>query len=293
MILFSSQITKKREICLDINVIKQIPFQKYKKDFTFIVDGTTFYTSRFEADLLSPLIRDLHFSNENLNSFSINTNNQFPNCNFSDFLSLLTFQPKTIDINLQLYFKYLFSVLGNREESEKIQLQYNESLSINNVIERIKQKQSSFPLNDMIEEISFASSHFKEINKEELKKLDESIIEMIIQNDNLKVKDEDSLLQFITELYLENSTRKYLFENVFFSNVSQNCINNFFNIFNLNDITPEIWQSIIKRTTNSKFDQKSRKLNEWKEKSVFYKKGSNLNGIIKYLTKKVGGNIVK
>ena len=84
-----------------------------------------------------------------------------------------------------------------------------------------------------------------------------------------------------------------MFENVFFSNVSQNCINNFFNIFNLNDITPEIWQSIIKRTTNSKFDQKSRKLNEWKEKSVFYKKGSNLNGIIKYLTKKVGGNIVK
>lgn len=68
---------------------------------------------------------------------------------------------------------------------------------------------------------------------------------------------------------------------------------NFFTTFDFNDLTPEIWQSIIQRTNNSENNQTSRKLKEWKIKKILYKKNQNLNGIIKYLTKKAGGNIVK
>lgn len=286
-------LAKDIEISLSKNVIQKIPFDSYPKDFTFIVDDCKYYTSRIEADILSPIIRDFHFSNYNQKSINIDTHNLFPDCNFSDFLSLLTFEPRTIDIKLQLYFKYLFSYLGNYEECEKIQIQYNESITVKNVIQRIKQKKLVYQLNYLTEEIDFVANHFYEINKDELKKLDDDIIEMIIQNDNLKIKDEDSLLQFIIDLYNENNTRKNLFENVYYSKVSQKEIMNFFTTFDFNDITPEIWQSIIQRTNNSENNQTSRKLKEWKIKKILYKKNQNLNGIIKYLTKKAGGNIVK
>lgn len=41
----------KIKFSLNINKIKLIPFGKYEKDFTFVVNGKRFQTSRFIADL--------------------------------------------------------------------------------------------------------------------------------------------------------------------------------------------------------------------------------------------------
>lgn len=36
--------------------ILNVPFQKYEKDFTFVVNGEEFKTNRFISDLLSPVL---------------------------------------------------------------------------------------------------------------------------------------------------------------------------------------------------------------------------------------------
>lgn len=48
--------------------------------------------------------------------------------------------------------------------------------------------------------IDFISTIFEKIDKERLKKMNVDVIEMIISNENLKLCEEDSLLQFILGL---------------------------------------------------------------------------------------------
>ena len=52
---------------------RAISFQKYDKNFTFIVDGKRFETNRVVADILSPTIRNYHYQDESIDEFVINT----------------------------------------------------------------------------------------------------------------------------------------------------------------------------------------------------------------------------
>lgn len=67
------EIMKKTKYIHSFN-LKNIPFDKYEKDFTFIVDNKRYYTTRFLADILSPNISQFHYNNESCNEFFINTN---------------------------------------------------------------------------------------------------------------------------------------------------------------------------------------------------------------------------
>lgn len=57
-----------------------------------------------------------------------------------------------------------------------------------------------------------------------MNELDIDIVEMIIQNDQFQIENEDILLNYITDLYLIDNSRSYLFENVLFSSVSKECL---------------------------------------------------------------------
>lgn len=270
------------QILLNPSVISQIPFGMYADRFSLIVDGREYCISRFEADLISPIIRNMHLTDGSIKSFSINTNNKFPNCNFSDFLSLLSFQPCSFDSTTVIYFKYLFENLGNFEESNKIQI--DEQLTIDNVLDQIEKKRLFYQSTDSIsEEIEFLSSHFIEIDKEKVKKLEKNIIDLVLKNEKLKIEDEDSLLKFVIELYMDDTNCSYLFENINFLNISQEIITEFFNIFNFNDLTTEVWKSIMNRCINSQVLNNCLKIE--------YINGQGLNGILNYLTNKSGGNI--
>lgn len=87
------------------------------------------------------------------------------------------------------------------------------------------------------EEVDFLSSHFTEIDHNKLKNLRVSLIESVISNQLLLLENENSLFQFIVSLYSENSSLSYLFENVDFLNISDDCIEQFYEIFDLNRFT--------------------------------------------------------
>ena len=56
--------------------ILHVPFSKYGKDFTFIVNGEEFHTSQIIADILSPKISQMRITDPTLLVFSINTHSK-------------------------------------------------------------------------------------------------------------------------------------------------------------------------------------------------------------------------
>ena len=60
------------EFSLSSSNFTDLPFDKYAKDFIFVVNGKRYETSRFVADILSPQIRKYHFYDESHDTFIIN-----------------------------------------------------------------------------------------------------------------------------------------------------------------------------------------------------------------------------
>lgn len=53
-------MTANDELQLQLKRNQNIPFDKYEKNFEFIVNGKRYQTSRIVTDLLSPIICQLH-----------------------------------------------------------------------------------------------------------------------------------------------------------------------------------------------------------------------------------------
>jgi hypothetical protein len=88
------------------------------------------------------------------------------------------------------------AVLGNRELLKQL-CDINE-INRQNVCSRLRN--GHFCDCCLEEEIVFAASHFYEVEFEELKDLDICLLERILSSPSLRLKDEDSLLEFICKL---------------------------------------------------------------------------------------------
>lgn len=107
--------------CLSSKCLKNIPFDKYEKNFTFIVGEKPYQTSRFVADLISPRVRKLHYTDPSLDEFlidmsTIDNHNKSEKDYFDEFLSLCSFKTITVDQTRQKYFLHYFHKLGYIEE---------------------------------------------------------------------------------------------------------------------------------------------------------------------------------
>lgn len=197
---------KATQYSLDINVLRNLPFDKYNKDFTFIVNDKEYKTSRIIADILSPQIRKFHLADGTIDTFTIDTKEISDKHDFSEILSLISFNPREIKEEDIDYYRQIFLLLGNEQECLNLCTNYSDEISINNVFELIRQKTKfkDSPASIAAKEIEFISSHFYEIDRSEFKKFKIEIIEEVVKNDKLKIENEDSLLKFIIEIYSEN-----------------------------------------------------------------------------------------
>lgn len=84
--------------------------------------------------------------------------------------------------------------------------------------------------------IDYASSHFDEINKEEMKTLDLEILEEIIRNSSLQLEEEDSLIEYVLDLYKSDSKYSILYEYVEFKNVKVEYLKKFIEEFDIDFI---------------------------------------------------------
>lgn len=283
--------------------LKDIPFDKYEKNFTFIVNGKKYSTNRIVADILSPKIRRLHFSDESIDEFYINTVNIKEN-HFPDFLNLSNLDNIHLDSTLKAEFSTYFYQLGNIDEYIRIQSECLNSINIENCVSILQTLYEIYSCNlggidcqqkNIANIISFISMHFSEISKEEIKELPLEIIEEIISRETLKITDEDLLLDFLIDLYESNSSSSYLFSKVLFDNLSVSKFNEFIKIFNINDLNSELWTSICSRLgqTNSKENKQGEASKKIKRPHKNFPSTNNyeFNGILWHLTNLSGGNV--
>lgn len=142
------------------------------------------------------------------------------------------------------YFLYLGNIyeyvhLNNDTFNQKI----NKNILSN--IQLISKYSSVMPQKAYQELIDFFSINFQYLDKESLKFLDADLLEDIIGSKSLQVCDEDTLFEFILELYKENQSYSKLFEYVIFSNLSENLFNTFISEVSFNDLNSSIWKSIF------------------------------------------------
>ncbi|OHT03558.1 hypothetical protein TRFO_29056 [Tritrichomonas foetus] len=135
---------------------------------------------------------------------------------------------------------------------------------------------------------------------EEIKSYSKNLIYNIVYNDKLCLKNESQLYLFIKELILESDEYYSLFENLSFSNLSNDDISDFISTFNIEHLTMNIWQQICKYFTlyhssickNAFYSEKIDRYYDPNEKYLFTDEcKQKMNGIISYLTKKYSGNI--
>lgn len=179
----------------------------------------------------------MHFNDGSNQEYYLNTNIKTNNKDndedyFIKFLDLVNFDKRPLTKDEREHFSEYFYKLGNITEYFRIRGgSLIKDINTTNVIQRLKEitditannNTNNFDINeiDAIKElIKFSSTNFENINKEEMKELKYCIIEEIINNDELKLQTEDSLLEFIIELYQEDRTYCRLFDYVLFKNLS-------------------------------------------------------------------------
>lgn len=98
------------KIQLNPSNIWNIPLQIYENDFTFIVNGEEFKTSRLISDILSQNISRIHSTDPSFDKYIINTHYSG---DFSYILDLINFEKYNIPENELPFICEVIRLLGN------------------------------------------------------------------------------------------------------------------------------------------------------------------------------------
>lgn len=227
--------------------ILNVPLKMYSDDFSFIVNGKEFKTSRIISDLLSPRICQIHTNDPTVDRYEINTQHSG---DFSHILDLFNFKQNNLP---ESELPFILEVIENLDnefiEYDEVK---QEDLSIDNVLERLKkhEKYKKIYSNVFSSEIEFIASHFSEIctgHEEELLKLSIESVEEIVKSKNLQIETEDELVRFLNVLYNKDHGCAPLYGSVLFENVSSEMMKEFISIYDASDMTCETWKSLSKR----------------------------------------------
>ena len=120
------------KVQLKSSCIRNALFDTYDKDFTFLVNGEEFKTSKFVSDLISPKISGIHSSDPTIDSFTLNTEYRG---DFSKILNLVRFDQFDISDDEYEFFIEVIQILG----IDSIQIEeLEEEMSAENVIDLIQ-----------------------------------------------------------------------------------------------------------------------------------------------------------
>lgn len=269
------------------------------ENFYFLVNGKRFKTSRIIADLISPKISQQHFNDPTINQFTINTKNKGV---FSYIIDLASFKEIKIP---EKEFPFIFETFEILEISPQTHL-FNPTND--NLLEQLKirYKYQHIYLKTFKSEIDFISLHFNEFlesNNTQLFKLSPEILEQIINNPKLKLNNEDQLLSFINQLYINDSNYAYLYNYVHFLNVESSSIKEFLEIFDINDISKETWRSLslrlMQQITTINEDESHENSERYRDRHFFkgrskvfkFESNDKFCGIINYFRSNSDGNI--
>lgn len=263
--------------------ILNVPIQKFDNDFIFIVNEEKYITNRIIADLISPQISQSHFTDPTLSQYTINTDQKG---NFQFILDLVNFQSNTIPESEIPFIEEILFILGNKSIEIDNTDTFTE-MTLDLALEQIEshEKHENFYSKLIEKDINFISSHFYQIDEDQIKiigNLKLETIEKIIKNPNLRLESEDQLLTILNHLYQKNSIYSILYENINFLNVTTSKISEFLMMFDTFDLTRELWISLSMRLQHPLSDDD--KIDKARYYIQFsYNESKKFDGIINYL----------
>ena len=284
-------MTQDLQVQLKTTAILDIPLRTYDNDFTFIVNGNEYETSRIISDLLSPNIRQIHQIDLTISTFTINTTSRG---DFNHVLELATFSTQSIPSDEISFFSEVIEKLGNR--SINIGNLRPDNLTNENAVQLLHQHENFDHLyGEQIEtEIEYVSSHFYELCErfyEEMKTLTIETIEKVISKENIKLKNEDQLLKFINGLYQESREYSILYDHVLFNHVSNETIGEFIDLFHRDDMGEETWRRLSNRLRQTVTNRQEEEAGRYALKQFLPNGDQNFDGILKFLLTESNGNI--
>ena len=266
--------------------------------------------------------------NDNINSTNDNNKKVYSQLYanfFNDEIIDLLFQISNgheieIDEETSVKLRLLSMVIGNEElflQINKLFPQKIDEASIDMYLLYLLNTKyyQSFPFFNENQVIEYISSHFYSIDRDDLMNLPLPILYSIISNDHLVIESEDSLYDFVTDLFEnedlndESSSNDYdiisFYGLIEFSELSEEKFNDFLTTFNPSEITNSIWQklnqcfyfnmksSIKKKKEKSLTDSSARYFYITQVSQFPYDQNpkNKFKGIIHYLTEKFKGNV--
>ena len=258
------------------------------------------------AEFISPKVSKIHHSDPTISS--INFSDQLKGITLTENILTkfkLISQGESIDINEEESFqmKIISILLENQDLFSKLNELYINNINETNIdqyltnLSILSQISPTLDFFNCSNIIDFISSHFYSLDKNKIKKLPKTVIYSIISNQKLKLESEDSLLDFIQELF-EDDDKEIIdfYEQIELSQLSENKLIQFAESFNASNMTNHLWAK-IRLCFNKK--QKNVEINKERYKLITKtikleydgNKSHSMSGIIDYLTKKSGGNV--
>ena len=274
---------------IGIDNILRVQLDKFKKDFSFIINGKIYKTNSYVANILSPNISKMYAKNMKQRYYEIDTEY---NGDFNRIIEYGEMKMVHIDDNEKPFFLNILKQLGNHDEYFLYNKEFQEKISYDNVIERIQIKKALDMNFD--EEVDFISSNFHDFNTKYIDKmftLDVNSVERIISNDKLNLHDEEELFNFILKLYTKSKKYSILFSYVIFMNLSTESIQKFHQNFDINDINDSIWKNIFCRLEQNISFESKMAYKELHQEFLNYRYGKRYDHIIQHLNEQCHGNV--
>lgn len=141
----------------------------------------------------------------------------------------------------------------------------------------------------------FVASHFHELQEATLECLDFETARLLVSSPHLRIKDEDSLCDFVMSRCESDMRFANLFEFIFFEYLSVDCVTRFSSFVGdhlLANMNGEIWRRICGRLLRElKVEGKNPRVVGPSYAEFVYDSSNPLNGIIAHLTERFHGNV--
>jgi hypothetical protein len=170
---------------------------------------------------------------------------------FHNFVSLGEGCRMTVTNENSAFFRSTCCELWNEELLKSIFDHYDNDITCNTVFGRLQFLVAAHESCDR--EIEFCSSHFFELEISKLHEMPFKVICAIVLHHSLKLQNEDSLYEFITNLVVDESRYSSLFEHVRFGYLSCELMCSFIEVIrkSFEFLTLPIWDALCDRLSLS------------------------------------------
>jgi hypothetical protein len=236
-------------LSLSAKGLKRLETVNHHRDFQFIVGHDRYTCPSFVAEFLSPRITSLRCQDITVDDFSIeakDSDHQFGTLLSVGYGREVSMSPRAIG-----FVRSVCAELGNSELFEKTLRQNDGEITVNELKARMALLASvdgSFDCG-----IRFLSSHFHLLSVSDFDHVSVSVLESILSDQALVVRDEDSVFEVVYRRACKDASYLPLLEFVRFEFVTADCLKRAVDLISgsLDSLTFGIWSSLRNRLTLS------------------------------------------